>query len=68
MYSYERNIVLKGLSDYNLKHYVPASLPDKRINFEYVMKNDKREVIAGILSTLGYWSGLEVKMLWVAKE
>ncbi|MBK9334218.1 MAG: GNAT family N-acetyltransferase [Ignavibacteria bacterium] len=63
----ERNIVLRGLNEYNLKQ-VPATLPGWWIKLEYVMKNDRQEVIAGILSELGYWCGLEVKILWVSEE
>lgn len=63
----DRKIILQGLDIYNFKH-VPASLTEKWIPYEYVIRNDKKEIVAGILAGLGYWSGLEIRILWVAEE
>jgi len=63
----ERKIVLDGLYNYNMEH-VPATNPDNWIPYEYIVRNENKEIIAGILSTLGYWNGLEIKILWVKDE
>jgi GNAT superfamily N-acetyltransferase len=63
----ERKIVLDGLYNYNMEQ-VPATNPENWIPFEYVVRNEDQEIIAGILSTLGYWNGLEIKILWVNED
>ena len=63
----DRKIVLDGLYHYNLKQ-VPPTNPDSWIPYEYIVRNENLEIIAGILSTLGYWNGLEIKILWVKEE
>jgi GNAT superfamily N-acetyltransferase len=60
------NSILKGLNDYNLKS-VPAQAPTWT-PLEFVIKDDNGNVIAGILSGLGYWNGLEIKALWVHED
>ena len=47
---------------------VPSTNPENWIPYEYIVRNENREIIAGILSTLGYWNGLEIKILWVKEE
>lgn len=63
----DRKIVLDGLFNYNMKH-VSATNPENWIQYEYIVRNENLEIIAGILSTLGYWNGLEIKILWVKEE
>ena len=63
----DRKIVLDGLYYYNMKQ-VPATNPENWIPYEYIVRNENREIIAGILSTLGYWNGLEIKILWVNED
>jgi len=63
----DRKIVLDGLYNYNMKQ-VPSTNPENWIPYEYIIRNENREIIAGILSILGYWNGLEIKILWVKEE
>lgn len=63
----DRKIVLDGLFNFNMK-LVPATNPENWIPYEYIVRNENREIIAGILSTLGYWNGLEIKILWVKEN
>ena len=63
----DRKIVLDGLYNFNMKQ-VPATNPENWIPYEYIVRNENLEIIAGILSTLGYWNGLEIKILWVKEE
>ena len=63
----DRKIVLDGLFNFNMKQ-VPATNPENWIHYDYIVRNDNQEIIAGILSTLGYWNGLEIKILWVKEE
>ncbi|WP_062056839.1 GNAT family N-acetyltransferase [Aquimarina longa] len=58
--------IVDGINQYNLDK-VPA-LSDVWTPLEYVAKNQKGEEVAGVLSGIGYWSGLEIKVLWVKKE
>lgn len=63
----DRKIVLDGLYNFNMKQ-VPATNPENWIPYEYIVRNENRKIIAGILSTLGYWNGLEIKILWVNED
>lgn len=63
----DRKIVLDGLYNFNMEQ-VPSTNPENWIPYEYIVRNENREIIAGILSTLGYWNGLEIKILWVKEE
>lgn len=42
----ERKIVLDGLYNYNMEQ-VPATNPENWIPFEYVVRNEDQEIIAG---------------------
>jgi GNAT superfamily N-acetyltransferase len=35
---------------------------------DFVIKSETGKEIAGILAGVGYWNGLEIKILWVAEE
>ncbi|MEO1051856.1 MAG: GNAT family N-acetyltransferase [Bacteroidota bacterium] len=59
-------VIVKGINAYNLEH-VPA-MADVWAPIELAMKNEGGEVIAGVLSGIGYWNGLEIKVLWVEEE
>ena len=58
--------VVEGLNHYNLSKV--AALSDIWTPLEFVMKNEGGETIAGILSGIGYWNGLEIRMLWVKED
>ncbi|UZO82384.1 GNAT family N-acetyltransferase [Aquimarina sp. ERC-38] len=55
--------IVDGINEYNL-HKVPA-LSDVWTPLEYVVKNKNGIEIAGLLSGINYWNGLEIKILWV---
>jgi len=57
---------VKGINAYNL-HKVPATAPTWT-PLEYSIKSENDETIAGILGGIGYWGGLEIKVLWVNKN
>ncbi|WP_299673440.1 GNAT family N-acetyltransferase [uncultured Tenacibaculum sp.] len=61
----EKNIkkIVDGINEYNLNK-VPATA-DVWTKIEFVAKNEEGIEIGGILGGIGYWSGLEVKILWV---
>ncbi|WP_340067011.1 GNAT family N-acetyltransferase [Ascidiimonas aurantiaca] len=59
-------IILKGINDFNLSK-VPA-LSEWWTPLNFTVKNKNREVIAGILAGIGYWKGLEIKILWVNEK
>lgn len=58
--------ILDGLNDYNLTR-VAASAPTWT-PLEYVAKDTNGTEIGGILGGIGYWSGLEIKALWVEES
>lgn len=58
--------IIDGINKYNLSK-VPA-LGDHWTALDYVIKNEDGIEIAGILSGIGYWNGLEIRILWVNKE
>ncbi len=58
--------IVDGINDYNLNR-VAASAP-AWTPMEFVARDQRGELIGGILGGIGYWSGLEIKLLWVAEE
>ena len=58
--------IIDGINDYNLSNV--AALADAWAPLDYVMKNENDEEIAGILSGIGYWNGLDIKILWVRDD
>jgi len=57
--------IIDGINEYNLGK-VPA-LSETWTALDYVIKNETGNEIAGILSGIGYWQGLEIKIIWVAE-
>lgn len=55
--------ILDGINNYNLSQ-VPG-LTNTFKQLEFVAKNTNDEVVGGILCSMGYWAGLEIKVLWV---
>ncbi|WP_103865835.1 N-acetyltransferase [Aquimarina sp. I32.4] len=58
--------IVSGINKYNLSKVPPMS--DTWTPLEYVVKGKNNEEIAGILAGIGYWNGLEIKILWVKEE
>ena len=65
---YKENIkkIVDGINNYNLSKV--AALADNWTSLEYVAKDDNGTEIGGILAGIGYWNGLEIKILWVKEE
>ena len=55
--------IVDEINKYNLSK-VPA-LSDVWTPLEYIAKNENGIEIAGLLSGINYWNGLEIKILWV---
>lgn len=58
--------IIKGINQYNLDK-VPA-VADTWTPLNYVVRDNNGAEIAGVLSGIGYWNGLEIKILWVKEE
>ena len=63
----EARQIVNSINQYNLNK-VPAVLQENWIPIEYVVKNAEDQVIGGILAGIGYWAGLEIKILWVHED
>jgi len=55
--------IANGLNQYNLSKV--AALADLWTPMDFVAENKEGSVIGGILAGIGYWKGLEIKILWV---
>lgn len=55
--------IIEGINIYNLSKV--AALADIWTPLEFVIKDNNGNEIAGILAGIGYWNGLEIKILWV---
>ncbi len=55
--------IVDGINTYNLSR-VPA-ISDVWTPLEFVVKNKSEDEIGGVLGGIGYWNGLEIKILWV---
>ncbi|SEL83084.1 Acetyltransferase (GNAT) family protein [Aquimarina amphilecti] len=58
--------IVDGINTYNLNQ-VPA-IADIWTPLEFVIKDKNGNEIGGILAGIGYWNGLEIKILWVKEE
>lgn len=56
-------IIVDGINDYNTTKVL--ALAEIWTPLEYVAKDENGTQIGGILSGIGYWNGLEIKILWV---
>ncbi|MDH7444330.1 GNAT family N-acetyltransferase [Aquimarina sp. 2201CG14-23] len=61
------SVILDGLNTYNLNK-VPAVIEKIWTPIELQVINAKKEVVGGLLSGIGYWGGLEIKILWVHED
>lgn len=55
--------IIEGINTYNLGKV--AALADVWTPLDFVIKDENGNEIAGILAGMGYWKGLEIKILWV---
>jgi len=58
--------IIKGINTFNLSKV--AATADVWTPLDFVIKSETGKEIAGILAGVGYWKGLEIKILWVADE
>lgn len=58
--------IVDGINAYNVSK-VPA-IADIWTPLEFVAKDENGKEIGGILAGIGYWNGLEIKILWVKDE
>ncbi|SDY31192.1 Ribosomal protein S18 acetylase RimI [Flavobacterium aquidurense] len=58
--------VIDGINEFNLSK-VPA-ISDTWDPLEFVAKTKNGIEIGGILAGIGYWNGLEIKVLWVEEK
>lgn len=58
--------IIDGINEYNLSK-VPA-LGQTWTPLDFVIKDDSGVEIAGILSGIGYWKGLEIRIIWVKEN
>lgn len=57
----EIKTIIEGLNTFNLAHR-PAEAATWT-PLEFVMRGDNGQAIGGILGGIGYWNGLEIKIL-----
>lgn len=62
----EVKTIVNGINAYNLSH-VPA-LAEAWTPLNFVIKDESGNAIAGILGGIGYWNGLDIRILWVAES
>lgn len=53
--------IVDGINSYNLSKVPPLS--DIWIPLEFVIKNSSGNEVGGLLGGIGYWNGLEIKIL-----
>ena len=58
--------IVDGLNAYNLDKV--AALSSVWTPLEFGVKNDKGDVIGGVLAGINYWNGLEIKILWINED
>jgi GNAT superfamily N-acetyltransferase len=59
-------IIIDGINEYNLSKV--SAVAEVWTRLEFVAKDKNGIEIGGILAGLGYWNGLEIKILWVKEE
>ena len=60
-------IIVDGINSYN-REQVAVTIAENWTHLNYIAKNNQSEVIGGILSGIGYWGGLEIRILWVKEK
>ncbi|WP_196884922.1 GNAT family N-acetyltransferase [Aureivirga sp. CE67] len=58
--------IVDGINNYNLQQV--AALAPTWTPLEFHMENEEKEIIGGVLGGIGYWNGLEIKILWVEEN
>ncbi|MFD2915240.1 GNAT family N-acetyltransferase [Psychroserpens luteus] len=55
--------IVDGINEYNLSKV--SALAKIWTRLEFVIKDENGTEIGGVLAGIGYWNGLEIKILWV---
>lgn len=63
----EKEHLISKLVEYNLSK-VPATQEVNFVNFDKKIKNEKGEIIAGIISRMYCWNCIYVDTLWVSEK
>ena len=63
----EKEYLISKLVEYNLSK-VPATQEVDFVNFDKKIKNEKGEIIAGIISRMYCWNCIYVDTLWVSEK
>ena len=63
----EKSLIGKNLEAYNFS-CVPQLVPEKWISCSLIARNEKQEIVGGILANLGYWGGLEIGVVWIRED
>lgn len=63
----EKEYLISKLVEYNLSK-VPATQEVNFVNFDKKIKNEKGEIIAGIISRMYCWNCIYVDTLWVSEK
>lgn len=58
--------IVEGINTYNLSKVPAVAAIWTELNF--VIKGQKGDEIAGLLGGIGYWNGLEIKIIWVDEK
>jgi len=58
--------IIDGINEYNLSKV--SALSQTWTPLDFVIKDDSGVEIAGILSGIGYWKGLEIRIIWVIEN
>lgn len=58
--------ILDGINSYNLSKV--AAVSDIWTPLEFIIKDKTGNDIGGVLAGIGYWNGLEIKILWVKEN
>nr|WP_315221262.1 GNAT family N-acetyltransferase [uncultured Flavobacterium sp.] len=60
------NKIVDGINEYNLSKI--SAISDIWTPLEFVAKDENGIEVGGILAGIGYWNGLEIKILWVEEN
>lgn len=59
--------VVRGLNTFN-EEQQSRLVQEDWIPVEFIVRNENAEIKGGILGGIGYYGGLEIRILWVSKE
>lgn len=65
--SEDRKTIIDGINKYNFEQLTNLTSKETII-LDYSFQNKEGEVLAGILSYLGYFGAWEIRVLWVDKD